>query len=219
MYVLPDLRDQAIPTGMTPSIETIQEKIRGLELELESEFAKQRADLRFGLERGRVRFEEEVARRHRQLRTHLARYVLTARPLVWITAPVIYSLIVPFALVDLWVSIYQAICFRVYRIPQVKRHLYMVFDRKGLAYLNTIEKLNCAYCSYVNGVIAYVREVGSRTEQYWCPIKQARRVIGAHARYAGFEEYGDGEHYHDRLKAQQAEVRATEGPAVAQDAD
>ena len=213
-YVLPDLSDQPIPTRMNPSIETIQEKIRGLELELEAEFAKRRTGLRYGLERGRVRFEEEVKRRHRQLRTHLARYVFTARPIVWLTAPVIYSLIVPFAIVDLWVSIYQAICFRVYGIPQVQRHRYFLFDRSGLAYLNMIEKLNCAYCSYVNGVIAYVREVGSRTEQYWCPIKQARRVIGAHARYAGFEEYGDGEHYHDRLKAQQAEVRTTQDPAV-----
>ena len=202
---------------MIASIEKIREKIHALELEMDAEIAKQRAGLRFGLERGRVRFEEEVKRRHRQLRTNLARYVFSARPLVWITAPVIYSLIIPFVVVDLWVSLYQAICFRVYGIPQVQRHRYMVFDRSGLAYLNLMEKLNCAYCSYVNGVIAYVREVGSRTEQYWCPIKQARRVIGAHARYAGFEEYGDGEHYHDRLKAQQAEVRETEDPAVPQD--
>ena len=197
---------------MASSINSLREKIQALELELESEMSRQRAGLRFGLERGRVRFEEEVKRRHRQLRTHLARYIFTARPLVWITAPVIYSLIIPFVIVDLWVSLYQAICFRVYRIPQVQRHRYLVFDRSGLAYLNTMEKLNCAYCSYVNGVIAYVREVGSRTEQYWCPIKQARRVIGAHARYAGFEEFGEGEHYHDRLKVLQAAVRATQDP-------
>ncbi|MFT5775837.1 hypothetical protein [Hyphomonas sp.] len=141
MYVLPDLGGQPIPTGMNPSIETIQEKIRGLELELEAEFAKRRTGLRYGLERGRARFEEEVARRHRELRTHLARYVFTARPLVWLTAPVIYSRIVPFAVVDLWVSVYQAICFRAYGIPQVQRHRYLVFDRSGLAYLNMIEKL------------------------------------------------------------------------------
>ncbi|KCZ91814.1 hypothetical protein HJO_11872 [Hyphomonas johnsonii MHS-2] len=187
--------------------------MRGLEIELESELAKQRTGLRYGLERGRALFEEEVVRRHRALRTHVARYIFSARPLVWLTAPVIYSLIIPFVIVDLWVSIYQAICFRVYGIPQVRRHRYLVFDRSGLAYLNAIEKLNCAYCSYVNGVIAYVREVGSRTEQYWCPIKQARRVIGTHARYAGFEPYGAGEHYHERLKVLQADIRAAEAPA------
>ena len=105
---------------MASSINSLREKIQALELELESEMSRQRAGLRFGLERGRVRFEEEVKRRHRQLRTHLARYIFTARPLVWITAPVIYSLIIPFVIVDIWVSLYQAVCFRVYRIPQVQ---------------------------------------------------------------------------------------------------
>lgn len=117
-----------------------------------------------------------------------------------ITAPLIYSLIIPFALIDFWVSFYQAVCFRVYDIPQVKRSRYFIHDRAGLPYLNALEKLNCAYCSYVNGVIAYVREVGARTEQYWCPIKHAKRVLGAHPRYAAFEDYGDGARYQQRLK-------------------
>jgi hypothetical protein len=82
----------------------------------------------------------------------------------------------------------------------------MVFDRAGLRYLNALEKLNCAYCSYVNGVIAYVREVGSRTEQYWCPIKHARRVLGAHPRYRDFEEYGQGEQYKEKLDTLRAKL-------------
>jgi hypothetical protein len=31
-----------------------------------------------------------------------------------------------------------------------------------------------------------VREVASRTEIYWCPIKHARRVLGPHPHYQGF---------------------------------
>ncbi|MBL8537804.1 MAG: hypothetical protein JNM59_10420 [Hyphomonadaceae bacterium] len=192
---------------MATPVDDILSRIHELELELEAEFAKQRAGLRFGFERGRVRFEQEVARRHRELRRGVARYILGANPLVVLTAPLIYSLIVPFAVMDLWVSIYQAICFRVYGVPQVKRSQYLVFDRAGLAYLNIIEKVNCAYCSYANGVIAYVREVGSRTEQYWCPIKHARRVLDAHARYARFEEFGDGERYHAQLRRQRTTLR------------
>lgn len=191
---------------MTDAINSIVTKIRALEHELEGEFAKQRAGLRYGLEHGKVLFEEEVVRRHRELRTGLARYLLNARPLVALSAPIIYSLIIPFAVVDAWVSIYQAICFRVYGIPQVRRGRYMVFDRAGLRYLNALEKLNCAYCSYVNGVIAYVREVGSRTEQYWCPIKHARRVLGAHPRYPDFEEYGEGEQYKEKLETLRAKL-------------
>ena len=192
---------------MTPPIDAILDQIRALEADLEAEFAKQRAGLRYGLERGKVLFEQEVVRRHRALRTHVARYLFSARPLVVLTAPIIYSLIIPFVVIDAWVSLYQAICFRVYAIPQVRRSRYMVFDRAGLAYLNAIEKINCAYCSYVNGVIAYAREVGARTEQYWCPIKHARRVLGAHARYAGFEEFGDGERYHAHLRRLRTELK------------
>jgi hypothetical protein len=180
-------------------IDRITGEIRALEHQLEEAFAKQRAGLNFGLERGRIQFEAEVARRHRALKRSLALYLIRARPLVVITAPLIYSLIIPFALADLWVSLYQAVCFRVYGIPQVKRGRYFILDRAGLPYLNALEKLNCAYCSYVNGVVAYVREVAARTEQYWCPIKHAKRVLGAHPRYAAFEDYGDSAHYQQGL--------------------
>ena len=100
----------------------------------------------------------------------------------------IYSLVVPFALLDLFVTIYQRICFPVYGVARVRRGDYLVFDRAYLAYLNPIEKLNCAYCSYANGLVAYVRETASKAEQYWCPIKHARRVVGAHERYISFAD-------------------------------
>ncbi len=95
--------------------------------------------------------------------------------------------------------VFQAICFPVYGITKVRRSDYFVFDRQYLAYLNALEKFNCAYCSYGNGVVAYVREVASRTEQYWCPIKHARRLVGAHARYAAFADFGDAENFRKKL--------------------
>lgn len=192
---------------MTQQVDAILEKIQALELELEVEFAKARAGLDYGLEHGKARFEEEVKRRHEALRKGLVKYLAGASPWVVLTAPVIYSLIIPFVIMDLWVSAYQAICFPVYRIPQVKRSRYVVFDRSALAYLNLIEKLNCGYCSYANGVAAYVREVAARTEQYWCPIKHARRVLGAHDRYVHFAEYGDAEHYAEELKQARARLK------------
>lgn len=192
---------------MPNSVDALIDRIRSLEHELEVEFAKQRAGFRFGLEHGRARFEEEAVRRLTERRTRLLKYVFSSPLLVAVTAPVIYSLLIPFAVADLWVSIYQAVCFRVYGIPRVRRGRYMNFDRNGLPYLNALEKLNCAYCSYVNGVIAYVREVASRTEQYWCPIKHTRRVVGAHARYDGFEDFGDGDGYRRHLELQRAALR------------
>ncbi|HLC08004.1 MAG TPA: hypothetical protein VJK06_01825, partial [Methyloceanibacter sp.] len=90
---------------MNEQIVLLMEKIGSLEAELEAEFAKSRAGLRFGLERGRVVFEEEILRRHRELRTNLYQYIMNARPLVALTAPVIYSLIIPLLLLDVSVAI------------------------------------------------------------------------------------------------------------------
>jgi hypothetical protein len=118
---------------------------------------------------------------------------------------VIYLTIIPFVLLDLGVSVYQLICFRVYRIPIVNRRNYLLFDRRELGYLNWFEKFNCSFCSYGNGVISYAREIAARTEQYWCPIKHSRRIIGEHERYSTFADYGDAAAY----QADLAELRET----------
>jgi len=185
---------------MTTQLDTLMEKLRGLEAEIEVELAKRREELRFHFEKRKIVFEQEVARLHKELKTRLSRYIIEANPLTVLTAPVIYSLIVPIALLDLSVMAYQVICFPVYRIPKVRRRDYLVFDRHHLAYLNAIEKFNCAYCSYANGAIAFMREVASRTEVYWCPIKHARRVLGPHPHYQGFADFGDAEGYRARIR-------------------
>jgi len=182
---------------MNEQISALLQKIDALQSELEVELAKRQAGLRYGLERGRIFFEEELLRRHRELRTSLLRYIANARPLIVLTAPVIYALIVPLVLLDLAVMFYQAVCFPAYGIEKVRRRDYFVFDRHHLAYLNALEKLNCAYCSYANGMIAFVREVAARTERYWCPIKHARRVIGAHPYYPAFADYGDADAFRE----------------------
>jgi len=191
---------------MSAKVDDLMGRIHALELELEAEFARQGAELRFGLEHGRVVFEEEVLRRHRELQTRLSRYILNAKPTVVITAPVIYAMIVPFVLLDIFVTIYQAVCFPAYGIEKVKRADYLIFDRGHLAYLNALEKLNCAYCSYANGLVAYVREIAGRTEAYWCPIKHAKKAVGAHEKYINFVAFGDAEAYRTRI----AELEAAE---------
>lgn len=182
-------------------------QIRMLERQLETLQAQKRTGISFGPERGKPAFDAEVARAHRARKRSIWIYLFRADPWCVLVSPVIYSLIIPFTLIDLWVSIYQAVCFRAYGIPQVKRHRYLIFDRAGLPYLNILEKLNCAFCSYCNGVVAYVREVSARTEQHWCPIKHAKRALGAHPRYAAFAEYGDGDDYRAHLLAVRQAMR------------
>ena len=184
---------------MPTRIDDLREHIAQLERALEIEFAEARERWRYRIDAGKVRFERDIRLAHARLKQSIPAFLRDSEPINLLTAPVIYSLIVPIALVDLWITVYQAICFRAYGIARVRRADYIVIDRHHLAYLNAIEKLNCAYCSYANGVLAYVREVAGRTEQYWCPIRHARRVREAHAHYRQFVEYGDAEGYHRRL--------------------
>ena len=195
---------------MNERIAALVQRMRALEDELELEFAHHRLELSFFAHNGKIRFEQRIIANHRALKTKLSRYILEARPLMLLSAPVIYAVIVPFALLDCLVTLYQAACFPVYGIPKVRRADYFVYDRRHLAYLNVLEKLNCTYCSYANGLIAYVREIASRTEQYWCPIKHARRIAAAHQRYASFVDYGDAENYRRELTDLRKRLRASE---------
>jgi hypothetical protein len=184
--------------------------IRALEKELETALARRRIELNYKVRDGVVQFEQVVIEKHRLLKARLVKYVCGARPAMILSAPAIYALLLPLVLLDVFVAVYQTVCFPVYGIPRVHRRDYLVFDRGQLAFLNVIEKLNCAYCSYANGVLAYVREVSSRTEEYWCPIKHARRVLGVHTRYGSFVDYGDGDAYRLDLERLRAAARAAE---------
>lgn len=108
-----------------------------------------------------------------------------------LSLPFVYAMAPPLILLDISISLYQAICFRLWRIPRVRRGDYVGLARGELIYLTSRQRLHCAYCSYANGVIAYAGEAASLTEQYWCPIKHRNRPGAPHVRYDGFLPYGD----------------------------
>jgi hypothetical protein len=170
-------------------------RLQSLQDEIEEEYRQRREEF----EQKRAELAGEFLRQQRRYKIGLFRFLRRSRLLVALTAPVIYAGWIPFLLMDLFVTLYQAVCFPVYKIPKVRRADYIVFDREGLPYLNAIEKFNCFYCSYGNGVAAYTREVAARTEQYWCPIKHARRLKAAHERYPHFFDYGDAEAFRQGL--------------------
>lgn len=170
-------------------------RIQALQEDVEEEYRKAREDL----QTKQAELAEEFLRQQKRYKIGLFRFLLRSNLLDILTAPIVYSGWIPFLLMDLFVTVYQTICFPIYRIPKVKRSDYLVFDRGDLPYLNLIEKFNCLYCSYGNGVAAYTREVASRTEQYWCPIKHARRIKAAHERYPKFFDHGDAEAFRQGL--------------------
>lgn len=192
---------------MPKRIASILRDIRALERDLEAELQRRQRQLRYTIRHRRVIFDLSALREHRAHRTPLWRYLLTARPHFYLTAPIIYGMIVPLVLLDLFATLYQWLCFPMYGIARVPRCDYFIYDRASLAYLNLAEKLNCLYCSYANGLAAYLREIGARTEQYWCPIKHARALAGAHGRYGEFVDYGDARGYRRGLKGLQEKLR------------
>ena len=139
--------------------------------------------------------EPQTTDDHAVWKTPLWQYIRSARLLVVLTLPVIYACAIPLAVVDLAVSLYQLICFPVYRIPKVRRRDYWIFDRGRLRYLNAIEKTGCVYCSYANGLLAFVTEIVARTEQHFCPIKHAKQLVREHSRYPRFLPYGEARTY------------------------
>lgn len=178
---------------MSDRLDDLISQMKDLQDAVEVELAKKRKTLKYEAHRRKVVFEADVLKQHKALKIGLGTFLKKTRFLTVLTAPVIYSVIVPLVLLDIVSSIYQTVCFPAYGIGKVRRQDYIFMDRGSLAYLNGLQKLNCAYCGYGNGVLAYVSEIAARTEQFWCPIKHAGRVAGAHGRYAAFVDFGDAE--------------------------
>ena len=194
-------------------IDDLIEQINGLEGEVQVEFDKRRDDFQFVMDKRRAQFSAEVAELQRASRTGLFTYMTGASFLSWLVSPVIYSGFVPLVLLDGFLSAYQAICFPVYHISKVRRSDYLLLDRGDLPYLNVLEKFNCFYCGYANGLMGYGREIAARTEKFFCPIKHARRILAAHDHYPSFFEYGDAESYRhglERLREKLVELPAEE---------
>jgi hypothetical protein len=185
---------------MNSRLNEILGEIRDLEKHVQDEMKRREEELKYRVTEGRVIFDKEIEALHRNLSRPLFSYVIGARFLTVLSAPVIYSMVLPALLLDLSLWIYQTICFPVYGIPKVSRRDHIVLDRHYLKYLNVLERLNCDYCSYFNGLASYATEIAARTEQYWCPIKHASGKAQRHSRYHLFFDYGDEKAYRDRLE-------------------
>jgi hypothetical protein len=186
---------------MNDRIRSLLSQMGALEEELRVALHEQETGLFFQIKGKRVEFERSIQEAHRQLKTGFFRWLVANRPQNLITGPIIYSMIIPLVVLDLFVSFYQATCFPIYRVAKVRRADYIVLDRQHLEYLNFIEKFHCTYCAYGSGLSGYLAEIVARTEQYFCPIKHARKILGTHSRYARFLDYGDAVDYEAKLEA------------------
>lgn len=192
---------------MSNTISELVDKIAKLETQLRNELEQQQEEFKYRLEGTKVKFDEASVEAYRLLRVAVLPWLLSSKIRHILSVPFIYGMIIPIIFIDITITLYQHICFRLFKIARVNRSKYVVMDRNQLPYLNAIEKFNCLYCGYGNGVMSYAREVIARTEQYWCPIKHARKVVGTHRRYRNFVAYGDAENYGPQLIKLRDELR------------
>lgn len=105
-----------------------------------------------------------------------------------IAAIMIYSMIIPIIILDIWTLLYQEVYFTIMMIPKIKRADYIIIDRYKLNKLNPWQKLNCIYCGYANGVTAWLKAISNQTELYSCAIKHKYETKG-HEHQKEFYEY------------------------------
>lgn len=198
---------------MNDKIRQILKQISTLEAELGTAIEEQQSRIHYKIEGKRVVFEDAIKEAHLKLKPKMNFLIwfFTVRPKNFLTMPIIYGMLVPLALLDLCISFYQLACFPIYGITRVKRANYILIDRQYLAYLNIIEKLDCIYCGYAVGMVGYASEILARTEQYFCPIKHARKMLSAHARYAHFLGYGEADDFHVKLEKFRSELAGEAG--------
>lgn len=184
---------------MHSSIKEILEKIEKLNSDLRIEYDRLAEKYGFELKKRKVIFLEEFRRRNKGFRFPTWKYVLPTNIRHVLSIPFIYGVFIPAILFDTIITLYQWITFRLYHIPIVKRSDYFIYERRFLDYLNIVEKINCLYCSYFNGLAAYAVEIGARTERFWCPIKSAHKPRFSHDWYRDFADYWSPEEWKEKM--------------------
>lgn len=115
--------------------------------------------------------------------------------------PFAWAMVIPFIFLDIMLYIYQQVVFYLYDLDYIKRSKYIKIDRHKLSYLDPIEKVNCAYCGYSNGLMAYASAIVAQTELYWCGIKHEKDpefIEPSH--HSKFLEYNDKKSFIDKYK-------------------
>ena len=103
-----------------------------------------------------------------------------------LSTPFIYGMAIPMIIFHLFIEIYHRITFFLYGIEYVDMKKHFVFNRHSLLQLSLLQKINCIYCEYGNGLASYIKEIIGRTEAYWCPIKNGKNTKYTHKNYKFF---------------------------------
>jgi hypothetical protein len=185
---------------MSDKIKEMIEEIEAMKEKLGQEIDQHEKHISYEIQNGYVKFEKEVLDKQKENMKNLLIWFREIPLLHLLASPIIYAMVIPAILFDIILFVYQQVIFRIFKFKFIKRSNYILFDRQYLGYLNSIEKLNCLYCAYFNGLMQYAAAIAGRTELYFCPIKHAKKVAYQHEYYDEFFRYGDEDKYQEKLE-------------------
>ncbi len=102
---------------MHERIQQLADQITALENELQAALEQQEDRLRYQIEGRRITFERAIREAHRKVKIGVFRWFLTVRPQNFLTAPVIYGMIVPLVSVR---PVHQFLSVEL--LPHLPRH-------------------------------------------------------------------------------------------------
>ncbi len=193
---------------MSDKIKSLIQDIEDLKDRLKEEIDLNESHIAYDIRQGRILFDDDRLKKQKQKVVHFFNYLREAPLLHVLSAPIVYAMLLPAIILDVMLFIYQQVIFRIYKFKFIKRSDYIVFDRQYLGYLNIIEKINCMYCSYFNGLINYTAAIAAKSEFYFCPIKHAKKVAYTHRHYYDYMAYGDDENYQEKLEKLQKKAQS-----------
>ena len=121
-----------------------------------------------------------------------------------VASPILYSMIVPLVLLDLFLELYHRTVFPVLGIPRVVRKNYILIDRHRMSFLPMVLKFACAYCGYANGLLHYALRIAGDTEGHFCPSKhQESPNFFPPPHHKTFADFGDAQGFGQRFHGDQ----------------
>jgi hypothetical protein len=118
--------NNAIEPFMNKHIRDLLSRMKELDEQLQDALHKQPTEVLYQITGQKVRFKKTVREGHRKLKMNLFRWFWGSQLRNVLSAPFIYGIFLPFALLDLCLLVYQAACFPLYGIAKVPRSRYIV---------------------------------------------------------------------------------------------
>lgn len=152
-----------------------------------------------------LKFKNKIEYKNPYLINPKSKMIMQIRYLI--STPFIYGMLIPMIIFHILIELYHRIVFSLYDIEYVDYKQHFIFKRYKLNKLTLLQKINCIYCEYGNGLASYIKSIIGKTEVYWCPIKNGRNKNFTHEYYNKFIDVDNVENFEFHRENMRNEVQ------------